>query len=570
MVTLGPIQNVEIFNSGADHTRDVLQSVTGKNREQLHNIQTISFSDDESEANKPLADDATEIVLNRQQHRSLVDALFGQKKGAGETSPVLKIDEDYALERTNDFPAFSEYEQNVHNLIVNGTDILRRIFNRRSGIFSWILLLTLKCLGFKGLRTFEYDFEKVEKETVKDPEFSKKFAIYYSRYRQAGKAEADKLLPQLFKVEEAKEGEDPIQAQERINASERKQSAAKLYLKTINISNKIPEWFINWFSVVFSVQNIFMPWLSWLFPKGIFGGIFHTFRIINPSIDEMVSTVVALNGDKMQNIQKFCQKLGNKKPEQFAPRGQTKEQDDNRIGTITLSNLNAEGYGLKQIRDGMSAGIKRLWGFQRNATSWIVTFILKGLKFEDYSDFEQKIVKKPKILEALYEHLADIRKRKKEDVSIAKVFNIDDKIKNPFQRNVAKGILALLVIANRVRETFLKKVPQYFGLPYSILYPVLPLISTLVGEKGFFGKLIGWVQRISPLINDLCVDLIASAFEETTAVKRLMEMENTKSLFENLPKGRGVLLGSLSTLMDALKRLKGSGATPNLGTEGAT
>lgn len=569
MVTLEPIQNVEIFKSGADHTRDILRSVSGKNREQLNNIQTISFSDDESKTSKALADGATEIVLTRQQHKSLVDALFEQKKGAGETSPALKIDEDYAFERTNDFPAFSEYEQNVHNMIVNGTDILRRIFNRRSGIFSWILLLTLKCLGFKDLKTFEYDFEKVEKETVKDPEFSKKFAIYYSRYRQAGKAEADKLLPQLFKVEEAKEGDDPIQAQDRINASERKQSAAKLYLTTINISNKIPEWFVNWFSVVFSVQNIFMPWLSWLFPKGIFGGIFHTFRIINPSIDELVSTTVALNGDKMSNIQKICQKLGNKKPEQFAPREQTKEQDDRRIGTITLSNLNAEGYGLKQIRDGMSAGIKRLWGFQRNATSWIVTFILKGLKFKDYSDFEQKIVKKPQIIEALYEHLKEIGESKRKDVSIAKVFNIDDRIKDSKQRNVAKGILALLVIANNVRENFLKKVPQYFGLPYSILYPVLPLLSTLIGERGFFGKLIGWVQRISPLVNDLCVDLIASAFEETDAVKTLMETEKTKGLFKNLPTESGVLLRSLSTLMDALKRLKGSGALPHLGTEGA-
>lgn len=527
-----PIKNIEIFASG----KKALSSLIGLDPEKLNKVAKISVSDELEENNYEIKppkkkDDLQELVLGRKLYKSVIDALFDEK----DNQNSLQVGKDYIVEDTEEYPFFSEQEQKIHDVLVKATGILRRIYNRRTGLFSWGLLGVLKFLGFKELGLFDDDFEKIEKEILKDPEFTEKFSKYYLTTKESGSEAGNKLLLELFK------GNKP------------KQNLSKLLLVTINTSNKLKEPFIKWFPTAFSIQNIVMPWLSWIFPKGFMGRLFNFIKIINPWVDEFVNTHTALSGDEMLTINKITEKLVCAKQDKACSVEKNDDKKEEKvIGNITLGDSDVQGYELRQIRDSLDSGIKRLFGKQRNAASWLVTFLLNHYGFKDYEDFEAKVVQKPQIIRALHEHLRSIKG--KEDVSFAQAFDLKDKLKDSNEMNVAKGILAILSITNNMPEKYIKTIPQYFGLPYSILYLTLPIINNFIGEKSFFGKCIGFIQRVSPIVNDLAVDIIASAFEEVTLVKKVMAHNN--SLFEKLPTGSGVLKRSWDMLKETLERLK--------------
>ena len=154
-----------------------------------------------------------------------------------------------------------------------------------------------------------------------------------------------------------------------------------------------------------------------------------------------------------------------------------------------------------------------------------------------------KTIKKEGFVQELHKCLTEfeIEKKKKNENEttilnriIDKHFSSADKKEQQKEQQVAKIALAVILMANNLSSGFVDKGPKRFGMFYSFQYLFMPIVSKLIGKESFIGKILEALAIVNPVINDFCLDPIATFREEVIGVKK--ETESIKHLLPQLPR----------------------------------
>lgn len=455
----------------------------------------------------PLSQSDKEKIKNGEVHTIQI----GEKcqveevtKSSFETEQVLKLTPEYfkvilalikksnanfEITDTGKFVTDDNKENSIQSSLDNVTDILRRIYGRRTGISSWILLWYLRKIGFDK----KDDFEQIEK-VLTNPIFVKKFAHYYSAIEKDDEQLAEKIF----------------------NQNPKEQKIADLCVSIINVCNALSRPLVDFIPIAFCIQNLVVPLLArWIFKEGPIHKLFSMIRGINPFLDELGAGIMGIVKPEIVDIQDGLSGI--------IPLPKTTKDG---ISSIELTDLsNKDQYDLRKVVNKVNKASERLLGRKSTLSSLIFNGILKLIKFEDYQHFASETIQKPKFIPSFYDYLGcnpESQPKKQ--------------FENPTESYVALGIKYLVTAVKSMNDFVLEKLPKYFGGFYSFQYLLMPMISGLIGDKGFLGKVLGFLRDFNPILNDLFFDQLATFREEALGVKRILQ-QNKKicDLFPEVP-----------------------------------
>src|SRR3989338_5205745 len=105
----------------------------------------------------------------------------------------------YVIEATDRFLGFSNDEQKVHDLLKNISDMLSRVYDRRTSSSAWMLLMYLQRLGIEddGKESIPQKIDKM----LKDPAFVKVFTEYL-RLKRTDRGKAESFLYTAFQEDD--------------------------------------------------------------------------------------------------------------------------------------------------------------------------------------------------------------------------------------------------------------------------------------------------------------------------------------------------------------------------------
>ena len=392
----------------------------------------------------------------------------------------LSADTAYIIEATDRFLGFSNDEQKVHDLLKNISDMLCRVYNRRTSSSAWTLLMYLQRLGIEddGKESVP---EKIDK-MLRDPAFIKTFTEYL-RLKRTDRGSAESYLHTAFQEDE--------------NA-EQKKEIARLSSKIIGISNGLPNWVVNIFPVLFTAQNILMPWFvndKEDSNKGIFSKFANMMVIVNPWIGDYFTELI---GNLMKEVRGIRSISGNL----FVNNnGKNTVQNHNHDGVIVdevkLTEYNHEEYGLQRIVKDVNDAFERLFG--KNTT--LSSLLLNGMlwlfssKNKNYQKFAAQYVENPAFIKKLCDYLKKGEKG-----------NLDEVFKDlPGGNVVSRIVLGIVKGVRSISEDTIKRITSTFGFVYSIQNLFIPILAH-VFKRGFLGGLIRFLRVANPPVNDLLID----------------------------------------------------------------
>lgn len=474
---------------------------------------------------------SNKAVLGLSEYKAVVNKLKEKLKGQEGNA--------YTLEKTNKFPGLTSYEEQIQESLKSVSDMLGRSYGRRTGMFAWCLMLLLKFYGFE-----KDNYKPIEKVLKEDPDFVKQYAKYYSLLQNGEKGKANEYLEGNF------------------NKDEKKQSLAKLVCFVMNTCNKLPSKFLFIFPIAFSVQNLLIPLFARVVKTGPVGKLFDFMRLINPWISEFAAEPIGLYKSEIDNVKTTLPKeYKSDAITQAQPVNEPAEKDQEKVESIKVTNLTEQEYRLQKIVEKVNSAFERLFGRKTTLSSWLLTGLLwlSPKKYKNYQEFANRFVDNPEFIKKLCSYLIEIKALKERgDISPkeeSKLFK--EKFANLEERTIARVAYIAISIANYVPDWLIYKAPKYFGLPYSFQNLFMPIITKFVKEEGFWGKLLGVVRDVNPIINDLIFDPASTFEEEIRSVRQ--ESESIKDLLpklvrkESVPKVLDTLFGHLKTLITSIR-----------------
>lgn len=486
-----------------------------------------------------LPKDEKTLVLNTADYLAVLEQLREK----------LVPDKDYVIENIESSKSPEDnYDECINVALKNVRGILDRIYHRRTGMFSWILLKLLQRGGFEG------DSFKNVKDELSDPDFIKKFGTYYSTYKNKGKDAATEYLLDAFKDDK------------------KKQTLAKIALFSLNFSDELPKPILNILPIVFGAQNLFVPALKrFIFKEGFISKALGFMRIINPWLSEFFVELIALFKGEIGNLKTLLPSTVHLSKVTANDEKISLEKRDSEISSINLSNVTEEDYRLEKIVDKVDAVFERHFGKKNNISSWVVYGVLKRLGFDNYPDFKKK-VSSDEFIKALREHFKELKNH-------GAIKPINDR--NMFRASLKKHfgdipyalipgaiVSSVVLVANSLGEDFIKETTKKFGKIYSFQYLFMPIITEIVGEKNIFGKLLGIIRDINPLINDFIFDPLATFRGEILDLRKDSESIKEKLIPEiELPSSFDSAINYLQTFIGNIRRFIQS--VKETGTEAA-
>ena len=480
MVDVQNIKNITVLLPLAGKIRDTIVndslpiSATDKERIRTGEVCTVQIGEAcqiEEVKNDSLEKELV-LKLTPEYFRKVLDLIHGSN-------------DDFEVTDTGRFITDDDKEQGAQSALDNVTDILRRIYGRRTGISSWILLWYLKKIGFKG----KDDFEQIEK-VLTDPVFMKKFAKYYSAIVK----------------------EDEQLAEKEFSNNSKEQKIADLCVNIINFCDGIGKPFIDSIPMIFCIQNLLVPFLArWVFKESPINKFLSVMRGINPFLDELGAGIIGILKQEIVDIK-----------DNLSGNIQQPKTTEDGISSIELTGLNKEQYELRKVVNNVNEACERLLGRNSTLSSIISNVILKLISFKNYQHFASETVKRPKFIPDFYDYLKGDKEKRFE---------------NETEGSVALGIKILVTAVKSMSDFVVDKLPKYFGGFYSFQYLLLPIVSGFIGEKGFLGKVLGFCRDFNPIFNDLFFDQLATFREEALGVKKILKQnKNIHDLFPEVPK----------------------------------
>lgn len=473
------INSISVFGDRAESLRNKLLALLSRSKplteaeqKAIQGELKIKFSDDIGEGFKRDSDGQS-LILNRASFNELVQCAVEEKK----SDQVL---EEYVIEDTERYSGFSKSESIAQQTLNNISDILERVHSRRTNSPSWILSLLLRSFGLK-----KDDYLQVKK-LLERPDFIKVFAEYLNIKEKQGKVEANKVL------------DGKLQNQE-LNG----QKLIKLCSFLKSVFDYVPRPFVNVFPLAFSLQNIFMPWLSdhVLKEDTVLKKVADTMVVLNPWIGDYCSEIL---GNFKQEIRNIKNSKGDNKIHTLSVNSNGENLE---VGELNLTSLNSNEHKLQKIMKKVNEGFDRLFGKQNTLSSLAMTGILwLSGNGTEYGRFAAKYVDNPEFIKKFYKYLEGGCKENPDDV---------------FKRSslIAKIILGAVQFSRSMSEGFIKNTSNIFGLFYSIQNLFMPILSMFVKEGGF-GKVVRFLRNANPLINELFVDHIGNFRKEILDIQR--------------------------------------------------
>lgn len=461
-------------------------------------------------------DQGNVLRLSQNQYQAVLNIIYGKRNGEDTNVTPTQRGIDYEERSTGKFLGLTTIEQRAYDSMQHVVDILRRAFGRRTSMSSWILYGIIRSFGFKG----GDNFGPVE-SILNNPDFTRKFAIYYSKIKSGDKLGAKRYLESAFKDE---------------NQDLQKQKLTRLVSWMMKVCNWIPRKVISIVPIAFCIQNITVPLLArWVIKEGPIKRIFSFMRMINPWLDEFVASLMGIFKHEINGVKDTTASLDTLPRRSKNDIDVCAPQQVNNVESIELTDLDADQYKLKKMVEKINDALERLLGRKSNLSSLIATCALWLLGFKDYQDFAARTVKKASFIQDFHSYLKNMKKVKTSSES-QKTDVSENKFKTKEEGMLAYALTKMVTIAKSMSAGFIKEAPKYFGGVYSIQYLFMPILTALWGEKGWFGKLLGIVRDINPILNDAFFDLIATFREEVVGVKDLLDSNKSVSdLFPDLP-----------------------------------
>ena len=409
----------------------------------------------------------------------------------------LNQDTAYIIEATDRFFGFSNDEQKVYDLLKNISDMLSRVYDRRTNSSAWALLMYLQRLGIEddGKESVPKKIDKM----LKDPAFVRMFTEYL-RLKRTDRGKAEAYLQAAFQEDE--------------NA-EQKKEIAKLSSKIIGISSGLPDWVVSIFPVLFTAQNILMPWFvdeREDSKKGLFSKLANMMVIINPWIGDYFTELLGNLMKEVRGIRSVSNTLfvdNNPRGKNTAGQKDIREHEGVLVDEVKLTDYNHEEYGLQKIVKEVNDASERIFG--KNTT--LSSLLLNGMlwlfssKNKNYQKFAAQYVENPIFIKKLCDYLKKGEKA-----------NIDEVFKDlPGGSVVSRIILGIVKGVRSISEDTIKKVTSTFGFIYSIQNLFIPILAH-VFKRGFLGGLIRFLRRANPPINDLFIDHLGNFRKEILSV----------------------------------------------------
>ena len=405
--------------------------------------------------------------------------------------------EQLSIEKSDRYLGFNKYENKVQDLIKNVSKILERAFGRSTGMLSWVLRwFVLAPMGFT-----KDNYEEVKNTLEHDPEFIKKYSEY--------------LLKKEEKI-----------------FNEQEKRLVKIIQFTTKTMDKLNKGFVEWFPMVFSIQDMLTPIFARIFNEKPLGKFFDFLRIINPWISEFASEPCAVFNKEIDKHKDEFSTLGNDTNDLVLNNEtksvQEKLSDADLVSSIELVNFSKEEYELHKIVKNVSAAVERLFGKKNNVVSWILNGIVwyrdRNSNFKDFVN--KKYANNSEFIKKLCKYFKEVKDSNQDELALLKERFIGNE-----EQIVARATSGLITISNTVPEWLMDKGAKYFGIVYSFQNLFLPLFMKMfVSEKGFFGKMLGIFRDITPILNNFVVDPVATFQEEIRGVK-----EHSKSIKGLLP-----------------------------------
>ena len=411
-----------------------------------------------------------------------------------------KSNEPSIIESTGRFVHFSEYETQVQDSIKNVSAVLSRAFGRRTGMSSW----ALKWFVFER-RGFTQDNYKEIQEVIESPEFIKKYAGYL----------------QL-------KSKDEVKAAEFLAAEfdKREKGLVEVVQFTTNTIEKVSTPFAKYFPIVFSIQDVVMPWLARLFKNNPLGKLCDFIRIINPWVGEFVSEPCSIfnieHAKHKDNYSNIVDRQFNSEPVIVDP---SKLSPEELVSSVKLVDFDKDEYRLYQIMQNVNAAVGRLFGRKNNIASWALhgLFMYDG-KYKSYDEFANKIVNNPEFIKKLCAYFKEIKELKKLNPNLTSADErtlLNKKFASADERIAARVASGLIMASNSLNQDLIEKGTRRFGIFYSFQSLFLPLAMKLfVDEEKEVGKLLGVYRDFIPLINNFLVDPIATFKEEIINIRK--------------------------------------------------
>lgn len=500
-----------LLNDTSKSARVLLEDIISEqDKAKIGNVKQVMISDLPDESYRFSGATGEELHLSRVHFKAILDSLQKLNRGQGQNVQEATVP-DIVCEQQDRYLDFTPRENQINDTLNNVRHFLHRALGRTTGMFSRVLNWTLKYLGYDMKNDSFSDVEN----TMKDPSFIREFA---SLHDAAKDTSAD--LNKTF------------------NGDGKKQKLAGFLSKIINLFDKLPDKVVDKFPLLFCFHNVAIPWLAKIFHEGILGKFFSFMRIINPWIDEFLSATMGVFKHEIKNVKRNIGELRNKPGESVeASRSQSSSiESKEEIDTISLSGLTKEQYSLKKIVDKVNSAFERLIGRENNISALVFKGILNTYGFSNYQQFARATVSTDDFILKLHKCLIEASEDKKAgetestlNKKIDEVFHDD-----PKQCQVAKVLVSIISIAKDMDEKYITSYPRKFGNVYSWQYLFMPLLTVLVGNKGFFGKLFNFIADVNPIINDFCFDPLATFQEEIKGVKA--ESKSISHLLPEIPK----------------------------------
>ena len=452
------------------------------------------------------------ILLNEPHFTPLVEEALKKEDGGKEL--------DYIIESTDSYTGFSKSESIAQQTLKNVSDILERAHSRRTNSPSWVLSLLLSSFGVS-----KDDYSQVKK-LLEKPDFIKVFAQYLEIKEKSGKSVADAFLEKQFQGSEKQK--TPLNEKKFI----------KLCSFVKSVLEKVPSPVVNILPIVFSFQNILMPWFSdHLFKEGTFlKKIADTMVVLNPWIGDYCTEILGNFKHEIHSIKD----VKNSTVQQAV--GVNYEGESIQVGELNLTKLNPNEYNLQKIIKKVNEGFERLFGKQNTLSSLSLTAILwLSGKGANYKKFAAEYVDNPDFIKKFYHYLEGGGAK-----NLDTVFG-----KGTSQSLVAKIIMGAVRFSRSITENFIVKTSNVFGFFYSIQNLFMPILSLFVKE-GKLGATINVLKKINPLINELFVDHIGNFRKEILDIQKA-PLSNLFPRFDidvhlGIKKGLGNALGYAKSL----------------------
>ncbi|GEM_PF-3919007 len=520
-----------LFNDKANATRKHLETIVdGDDVSKIGAVNEIRSSD-KLDVKYVVSEDGNILTLSK----NYLSINYFNKLLQLSASDDKESKDNHLDEKQDYYIDFTPYENQVYKALSNVRNFLKRALGRTTGMFSRILQWTLGKVGYQfKAENPEATFTAIEKDTFNDSTFIRDFSRYFFKSRDISSSSSQNIPEPDFQQ------------------SQIKNNFAKFALKIMNFFSKLPDVVVNYFPLAFCFQNVTMPWLAKACPEGGLGRFFNFMRMVNPWLDEFASSVMGIfkqeileTKDTLKGINDDLVSGGNK-TEKFSEGKANNAVETEEVNLIKLSPLSKEQYSLKHTIDDLNSALTRLIGKKNNISSLIIFGILRFYRFTGYPDFASKTLKRPDFIQKLHECLVEAKASSQGNNSTSMTLinaKIDEKFKDSnMDRQAAKAAVALITLSHGIKEDYVTNYPRFFGKIYSWQYLFMPIITRLVGNKGFIGKTLNFIADINPLLNDFCFDPLATFQEEILGMK-----DKSKSIQDLLPKIPELKLSSTLT-----------------------